>query len=392
MDIRLLNAKERGEGYRLFAYCFHVRTDKIEERVKEAEKETCEDWGAFAGDGTLAARIINNHYTYYLDGKPLQGGGIGAVSTLPEYREQGAIREIFARLLREAYNRGEVISALYPFNHAFYRKQGYETCLHKNIYTLPVSALGGYRFDGECLMYREGADITEYKALYDGFACRYNMCAARTDDMMKEHLHTEVPFRDRRFSYLLRENGQAVAYITFTDVYHDPMAILRVDECVFLNGRGLNAVLGFLSRFTADYGTVQLPLPEGIELLDIIRASDAYSITREARQGFMVRAVNAKKLLEAISKPAGCSFTVRVSGDGQIAENNGTWLVTDEGAQSVDLPLPDLSVSVQALAQLCTGVLDLQTALLREDTQVNGNAGTLEKIFVKKKLICMEDF
>ncbi len=37
-------------------------------------------------------------------------GGIGAVSTLPEYRDRGAIREIFVKLLKDAYKNGDVSS------------------------------------------------------------------------------------------------------------------------------------------------------------------------------------------------------------------------------------------------------------------------------------------
>lgn len=392
MEIRPLNAKERGEGYKMFAFCFHVRTDKAEERAKEAEKETCEDWGAFTEDGVLAARIINNHYTYYLNGKPVQGGGIGAVSTLPEYRDRGAVRAIFKKLLNEAYRRGEVISALYPFNHAFYRKQGYETCVYKNVYTFPVSTLSDYRFSGECVMYREGSDISEYKALYDRFAFRYNMGISRTDEMMKEHLKVEVPLRDRRFTYLLSENGQALAYITFTDIYHDPMPILRVDECVWEEGKGLRAVLGFLARFTADYGTVELALPAGVELMNIIHSSDAYSVTKQSRQNFMVRAVNAEKLLGTVSVPAGRSFTVRVTGDRQIDENNRTFAVTENGVTESDASLPDLTVSVQALAQLCTGAMAPDSAALREDVQINGNSELLAAVFTRKTILCTEDF
>ena len=103
------------------AVAFHQRLEDPEKARLESEKETEQHWGAFHEDGTLMAHIINNQFTYFLDGKTVAGGGIGAVSTLPEYRNTGAVREIFQRLLPAAYADGEVISTLYPFSHAFYR-------------------------------------------------------------------------------------------------------------------------------------------------------------------------------------------------------------------------------------------------------------------------------
>ena len=92
----------------------------VEKERERVEAETLQDWGAFDEDGTLTARIINNQFELYLDGTAVQAGGIGAVSTLPEYRDKGSIRKIFQTLLPEAYRSGEILSALYPFSHAFY--------------------------------------------------------------------------------------------------------------------------------------------------------------------------------------------------------------------------------------------------------------------------------
>ena len=126
MEVRKLTAKERFEANIISTVAFHMRMEDPEKVREESEKETVEDWGAFSDEGKMMARIINNRYTVFLDGHEVQCGGIGAVSTLPEYREEGAIRAIFRDLLSQARKNGEILSALYPFNHAFYRKFGYD--------------------------------------------------------------------------------------------------------------------------------------------------------------------------------------------------------------------------------------------------------------------------
>ncbi|MBS7266779.1 MAG: GNAT family N-acetyltransferase, partial [Treponema sp.] len=117
MTVKKLEGEERFEAHKLFVYCFHQRVDNIENERQKQEAETQEDWGAFDDDGKLMPRIINNHYDFLLAGQAVTPGGIGGVATYPGYRETGAIREIFKALLLEAYKNGEVLSALFPFNH-----------------------------------------------------------------------------------------------------------------------------------------------------------------------------------------------------------------------------------------------------------------------------------
>ena len=175
MEVRQLTARERFEANLISTVAFHMRMEDPEKNREDSLKETVEDWGAFAGDGSMMARIINNRYESWLDGQLVINGGIGAVSTLPEYRNSGAVREIFAKLLPDAYRNGEVISTLYPFNHAFYRKFGYETACWRNDYEFEPGVLRGYRFDGTaelwkpedpvgpCMVSSEGACAAVYK-------------------------------------------------------------------------------------------------------------------------------------------------------------------------------------------------------------------------------------
>ena len=99
MNVRRLTQNEYFDSDTVSRLCFHSRTEIDEEAERVRPREEREDWGAFDDDGTLMAHIINNHYEANLNGRLVRMGGIGAVSTLPEYRSGGAIRAIFDRLL-----------------------------------------------------------------------------------------------------------------------------------------------------------------------------------------------------------------------------------------------------------------------------------------------------
>ncbi len=391
MKIKRLEGMERYDAYLTAVYCFHMRVDDVESQRELYAADTKEDWGAFDEDGTLMGRIINHKFPFYLDGKPIRTGGIGAVATLPEYRDRGVIKSIFKELLPAAYKDGEVISTLYPFKHEFYRKQGYEVVRTWNDYELRPGLLCEYRFDGEVRKWNVGDPVTDFMTVYKSFAKQYNLAMDRDEKVMLDHIKVEKPYIDRKFSYVMKQGGKPIAYVIFTDVRHDPAAILQVEECAWTCRDGFHAILGFLARFEADYGTINLPLPKGIDLLRIVQSPLAYEIKEIPQQAFMVRVINAKKLLEVVAKPADCDFTIKVT-DELIAENNATYRVRNEGVQVSRKAKADMELNERALAQLAVGGLNLDEAMLREDVTVNAKEEMLRRVFTEKKIYVSEHF
>ena len=403
MEIRKLAGKERYDAYLLFNFCFHQRVELQEADVEKYSSATDEDWGAFDENNKLMARIINNKYDFYLDGAPVKTGGIGGVATLPEYRNTGAIREIFTVLIPEAYKNGEVISTLYPFNHEFYRKFGYEVVTFQNEYTLSPGALTNYRklvsIDSpyQIKKWNTGDSVSDFLSVYNSFAPKFNCSAVRTEEMMLNKLKYDKPFIDRKFSYMILENKKPAAYLIFTDIRNDPAAILQVNECAWTSRDSFYAILGFLSQFSADYGTIKLPLPNGIDLLRFIKAPDAYSIQKSTCQHFMIRVINAKKLLEHIKKPADCDFTIKIS-DEIIKENNIELRVLADhleelaGEDKTTERKFDIELSVRALGQLAAGCINLDEAQMRNDVIINSNEEMLRSVFTEKKIFVSESF
>ena len=356
------------------------------------------------------ARIINNHYYFHLDGQAVKTGGIGGVATYPEYRETGAIREIFKALLLEAYKNGEVLSALFPFNHKFYRKFGYEVVPFRNEYKMHPNVLKDYHSlttEEKCEVRRlqAGEDVRDFLDVYSRFASAFNLSALRTEEMMKEHLKFEKEYIDRKFSYIFSRDGVPVAYLIFKDEFNPQAAVLKVEECAWTCRAGFNSILNFLARFSADYGSIVLPLPKGIDLLKIIHAPNAYEIEKHTCQHFMVRVMNVFKLFEVIRKPADCDFTIKVEDD-LIKENNLTLRVLADkveilasvdttagtAAELTNVSKPDIELDIRALSQLAVGCTSLDEASLRSDVTINGNEEMLRKVFIEKPIIITESF
>ena len=393
MKIRKLEKKELFDAYLISAYCFHMRVEDPEAHREslEAEAETQTNWGAFDDDGTMMAHIIDHHFPLYLSGREIAAGGIGAVSTLPEYRDRGAVREIFKALLPDAYQNGEVLSALYPFKHAFYRKAGYEVVTVMNEYSFAPAVLCDYRFDAEAKKWEPGDSAQDFLAVYQAFAPKYNLAMARDEEKMLAHLKVGKPYMDRKFSYVLKRDGKPIAYLIFTDVRRDPAAVLQVEECAWTCRGGFHAILGFLARFEADYGQIRLPLPMGIDLLRIVHSPRAYDIAKHTQQNFMVRVINAKKALELLDKPADCDFTIRVT-DELIAENNRSYRVRKDEVAETEAEYADIELDQRALAQMAVGAVNFDEALLRSDVAVHAKEEMLRSVFKEKNIFIGEHF
>jgi len=390
MEIRLLeNDEEKFQARLISTISFHMRMDDPVLSREQCTAETYPHWGAFDANGKLMAHIINHSFYSYLDGKKISNGGIGGVSTLPEYRNTGAVRAIFQHLLPKAYAEGEIISTLYPFSHAFYRKFGYETVCPRSIYTFTPSVLRDYSFNGEAKLWDAESSVSEWTELYNHFAQSFNLSFIRDDNQMADHLKG-VYYKDRKFAYMLYQDKKPIAYIIFQDVRHDPAAILQIEDVAWLKRAGFEAVLGFLSRFTADYGTIKLPLPATMELYSIIHSNQAYDIQKTTEQCYMIRVINAKELLRLVRIPENTHLVIRVIDD-LIHENNNTWELTENGIKTTDIS-PDLIISVHTLGQLACGSVDFRDAEYRNDVIINSNRSSLEQVFIKKPVFIQDHF
>ncbi len=390
MEIRKLTAEERFDAALISHIAFHMKMEDPEKVKAQCANDKEDEWGAFDPSGRLMAHMINHHFESCLDGVPISNGGIGGVSTLPEYRETGAVRAIFSSLLPDAYRSGEVISTLFPFSHTFYRKFGYETVCAKNVYSFSPSVLRDYRFSGAVRQWQPGDSIAPYLRLGNLFAGQYNLSFYRSEARLREEHFGGLYFKDRKFAYLLGEEQRPSAYVIFRDVYHDPAAILQVEDIAWTAPEGFRAILGFLARFSADYGTIELPLPYGMELYALIHSPDSYDIVKRTEQCYMVRAVNAQRLLKAMRKPPQARFTLQVT-DELIPENEGIWTVTGEDVKPSG-GRPDLSLDIRTLGQLAVGAISLSEAEYRDDVTIHGNHSTLSSVFVRKPLMVQAHF
>ncbi len=379
MIVRKFN-KDENQRFIIPAIAFHLSKAEIEKRKRE---DFGEDWGAFLDDGTAIARIKNQRTLTNFDGNAILNGCIGGVATLPEHRASGAVRKLLEAILCSARQEGEIISTLGPFNHDFYRKFGYEITPYGIKYEFLVTALEGFKHKGWAKMWKQGDCVNEYLDIYNNFTKRYNLAFIRDERQMATHVKGDC-LTDRRFCYLIGNGDKAEAYVVFDDVSKN----MVIDDFAFNGKDGLNSLLGFLARFSADYGNIIIKVPFNLDLSKIIR--NPYYLKPGGCYGYMTRVINAPKLLSLMNKNDADDFVIDIQ-DNFFEENNGVFLVSGDKVKRSSLS-PDLKVSVLALSQLALGSSSLEEALLRDDVEVIKNIENLKRVFVKKECFVADHF
>lgn len=387
MIVRRLTREDLPAMDRIHSISFHFPLN-VEESEKKAEKASEEwlrqCWGCFADDGEMMAVVINNDFQVLFDGQFVKMGGIGGVSTLPEYRYGGAVKETLRAILTDARENGEVFSSLYPFSHEFYRKAGYEQFLPLIEYHFEPDLLSGYRHTGWTRRMKPDGDLTEMKEIYRAFAKRYNMMFDRADGRYR----IGNPFKDEQFTMLLGDERGARAFMYYRTDKGGEGNVLNVRDIAFKDEEGFRMCLGYLGRMAADYKFIKIMLPEDIPLRILVPRP--YDVTVSMREQPMARITNVQKALELMKKPEDAAFTVKVE-DEFLTENSGTYKVSAQGVCRTEEEA-DIEISSRALTLLVLGTLDLMQAEFRKDVKVLNNREALGKTFVRKPMFMADYF
>ncbi|MFO7611269.1 MAG: GNAT family N-acetyltransferase, partial [Clostridia bacterium] len=181
MLYRRLIREEMNELKKLQSIVYFMKYDENEEQSSTRTDELRWEFarGAFTEDGKLAAVMEIIPFKAYLDGKTVGSSGIAGVATLLEHRRGGAVKTLLKNAYNEMYEKGDVMSYLYPFSHEYYRKYGYEQGSFSNLVKVDIKQLKESKTPGYTRQYFPGECLDDIKSVYADFAQNFNCCIAR---------------------------------------------------------------------------------------------------------------------------------------------------------------------------------------------------------------------
>jgi predicted acetyltransferase len=342
----------------------------------------------------IAGALKTIPFTQYVRGARFRMMGLAAVGVAPFARRRGVAAALCREALVVARDRGDVLSVLYPFRPAFYRRLGWALAGELHSYRFAPEAL---RATGEPDVDLAGpSDLARVRDCYRIAAAASNGLIERDEAMWTLHLNSGDAFTfvtggERVSGYMI------VRYGTSRRADQRP---LHVRELIALDGESYDRLVSWIPRQQDLWRRVRYDaLPEeqfGHRLLDprppsYRSARWLWAETATILRGPMVRVLNVEKAIDQRREWGQVSpfaFTLTVE-DRELPANAGPWRVESDGdrvriepgAGSRGDGSSAVRIDVGAFGQLFVGELDLWTAVGLGRARLDGDGTRIAELF-----------
>jgi predicted acetyltransferase len=394
VEIRRLKPEELPQLFKIHTVVYNLRNEYPAEKQNEENKQVDPlehpaewAWGAFE-KGKLLSGMFEIDFLMRFDGNNAKMSGIGGVGTLPEARTGGLVRQIFERLLPEAYAQGAIFSNLTPFSHDFYRAFGYEVACARNDITIAAKEFLKLKPQGKFVQIFPEDDTSALQEIHSAYIRNLNHGICRDywpDNRAWKRFTKSDPYSTGIFLYLWKdENGVPRSYIKYQDKEGDEGHDMSVLELAFVDREGLYGALGIVGGLSAQFKQFRWLMPTFIDPIDL--SSNTWEIDQQIKARDMTRVINVKAALEMMRLPSGEGSYIITVEDTHIPANTGKYLVEfGPGGSHVSLTQKnaDIQCDMRALSQLVTGYRTLENALRtrKSGLELYGNSETLHRVF-----------
>lgn len=351
-------------------------------------------FGAFRDGALLASLTIAPFTVHWTPELTVKMGGIAGVATFAHARGQGLVDRLLTDSLERMRAAGQLVSALFPFAFAFYRRYGWDWVGEAQDVTLPLRELprrmpGGWSVEPVVTGAKEllGPVYTSVARQYRG---AFTTESHRWDGHLGAHENRET------LAYVCRDpDGVARGYLLWR--YPDSGETGRLKMLVS-GSADADAALHTLLR---DFG-VQNPRASGMLPGDYPVRSYvcSYDVEVKRRPVFMARVVDFAGLLAALPTAHLPDGVVEVAvSDPHAPWNHGLWRIeVRRGELAASLVLgggaPQVSLDIQALSQALWGEpsLDVLRRAGRVDVRDEAGYRFLQALLPPACVHCWDDF
>ena len=328
---------------------------------------TCCDGDNVCSKATFGTRNSRFH------GKYIKTITVGGVSTEPEHRRSGYVRQMFDKVLPLAPEYGCAAAMLHPFSFAYYRMFGYERVCDHLIVEFPISKLEYLPRVNDLVKLSGNERVGDVIKIYEEFASKRNIMFQRYNG---QYWPLE-PKLSEKVTYIRYRSSKPVGYITlgvekYFKVNHSASINLNVYEMAYVNADALRDLLGFIRMFEGENETVKIHNCAMMPELDLMLRHYTHT-SYVTVPDVMARVLDTRVMLEANEYPrAHGHFTVAV--DDKLPSVMGVYGV-EYGDGKCDVKKLadtadgytgryDLRCTVQAFTQLIYGYYSVNPAML----------------------------
>lgn len=331
----------------------------------------------------LMSSLQLNQYKINLNNKIYDTSYVVGVSTYPNARGKGYMKDMMDFALNELYKKDQLISLLMPIDYRLYKKYGYEHCYDQIEYKLNIEELKQFKIVGDFEKITNN-HINYMMDIYNEFLLNTNGYVVR-DKNYYENLFKEIKCENGHMYIHKEENYEG--YIIYF-IMEDTMFIR---EICYKNISSLKSMLKFIYNHNTQCKKVTIISP----VIDSIRYILPNLKTSEINiKPFMMgRVINLEKFLNTLSIECNDLDGVYIEIiDNQIKENNNVFeiRVKDNKVKAIKSnKKADIGLSINYISQLAFSYIDIEKVLFLENitkTKENTKAiNLLKSIFSKKE-------
>ncbi|MCL2321370.1 MAG: GNAT family N-acetyltransferase [Oscillospiraceae bacterium] len=359
-----------------------------------------ERWASFLDDDhTMLGSFIAIPYEVYFDGNICLMRGVGAVSTLPQYRGLKAMENCMSKYLNDSYNAGDIFSSLFPFSRHFYQKFGYEFGSNVVFYSIDLRSIKKLPKENkgtvEICICENDINMLDFKKVYIEYRNSYNLSTYRKDIDFK-FLYDINSKKQKRYIYLYKNTKKELKGIMIFEKKASGNGFnMECSHFYFSDNEGLLGLLDFCSSFSNYYDRVCFKAPENIRIPDILDDITLYPIERQLYFNGMVRVVNVHKVLSMAKYRGSGTIIVKIL-DTIIDGNNKTFKLTFRDGKSLSVSIVDepfdVELSINDFSRFILGTHDADEIIHMSGVNINCSYEKLSQVFYKKPILITESF
>jgi predicted acetyltransferase len=312
-------------------------------------------YGAFESD-QLAGQLIDREYDAYFGGVPLPMCGVAGVTVTAEHRGQGILTPLFASLLRNAKQRGALISALFPSAPRIYRKFGYETVAEYARVEIPSRIVAEVPRPTTIQTRRaSAADFDAIRAIYDTWAIEQNGPLSRrgvsftvtAEEFIASFtgVTVAVDTKGRICGFVSWDRGQGIG----------DGASINVSDLLAVSGDAYRALLSVIGSFASVTASLKIDT-SGDDLARLFLPSAQWQVIES--YPYMLKILDVAKALASrrYAPSLRTNLRFRVEGDFLTENNRAYELTVKEGrATCLEADHAHRTFTPQGLALLFAG-------------------------------------
>jgi len=329
---------------RLVGHSFVGRTqEKLEAMLRDSPSGDLEALWVGEENGRLTAACLLLRLRQWVGGVRMPMMGLGLVTVSPTHRRRRVAGRLVTAGLRFARERGDAVSALYPFRIRFYEDLGYGLAGDAHQFMLPPSSFPDSPERLRVDLVRTDADRLAVRGVYDRWA------PTQTGQLERGDWHWARVWDGERAGVIHRgESGEPEGYaiVGYRSDLPSAERFLDVDEAAWLTPAARRGIYAWLGSLGDQWHTVAYRAHPEEGFADVAREprlprgqAPGWGLWFPAATlmaGPMFRVLDMERAWAERRVAAGPPLSIRLEvQDEQVAENSGVWQLRLEDGRSV---------------------------------------------------------